>query len=185
MRTILATMLVALVGAMPPAQGQSPPPADTAALTDLRIRVDRYLAERKQLEATLPALAASASPEALAAHHRSLARLIQKARLGARTGDILSNPVRDTIRRRLGDILKGPDGAQARRAILDEFTGTFRVAINGDYPENAPVSFMPPRVLESLPKLPTPLEYRFIGKRLILLDTDARLVLDIVERAVS
>jgi hypothetical protein len=40
---------------------------------------------------------------------------------------------------------------------------------------------MPPQVLAALPKLPQELEYRFVGARLILLDTHADIILDFVE----
>jgi hypothetical protein len=40
---------------------------------------------------------------------------------------------------------------------------------------------MPPQVLASLPKLHGELEYRFIGSRLILVDTEADIILDFTD----
>jgi len=54
--------------------------------------------------------------------------------------------------------------------------------VNTQYPENSPFSTVPPQILQGLPKLPDGLEYRFIGRRLILLDAHARMIVDIVER---
>jgi hypothetical protein len=43
---------------------------------------------------------------------------------------------------------------------------------------------MPPSVLLRLPKLPKGLEYRFVGKHLILYDMKANLIVDIFRNAV-
>jgi hypothetical protein len=40
---------------------------------------------------------------------------------------------------------------------------------------------MPPQVLEPLPKLDEEMEYRFLGQRLVLLDTHAHIVVDYTE----
>ena len=42
---------------------------------------------------------------------------------------------------------------------------------------------MPPEVLGALPALPVELEYRFVGDALILLDTHAHIVIDLVPDA--
>ena len=39
---------------------------------------------------------------------------------------------------------------------------------------------MPARVLARLPILPSPLQYRYFGDAVILLDADASLILDVV-----
>jgi hypothetical protein len=55
---------------------------------------------------------------------------------------------------------------------------------NAAYPEGAPLSMVPPELLAKLPKLPGPLEYRFVGGHLILYDSEARLVVDFLKEAV-
>jgi hypothetical protein len=56
--------------------------------------------------------------------------------------------------------------------------------VNAKYPPNAPLSTMPPTVLLNLPKLPQGLEYRFVGKHLILFDSKANLIVDILRNAI-
>ena len=56
--------------------------------------------------------------------------------------------------------------------------------MNSEYPDNAPLSTVPPQMLQGLPTLPEGLEYRFLGKRLLLIDSHARIVADIVERVI-
>ena len=53
---------------------------------------------------------------------------------------------------------------------MDENPVGLRRVVNGRYPDNVPVSTMPPPVLQTLPKLSEGLEYRFVGDDLIILD---------------
>jgi hypothetical protein len=53
-----------------------------------------------------------------------------------------------------------------------------RLQINGTYPKSAPKSTMPPSLLARFPQLPEELEYRFIGRTLVLLDTAANIIVD-------
>jgi hypothetical protein len=46
-----------------------------------------------------------------------------------------------------------------------------------------PLSTVPPEVLQTLPTLGEDMEYRFIGDDLILLDTHAHVVADVIEDA--
>jgi len=61
---------------------------------------------------------------------------------------------------------------------MDENPGVPQIVPNERYPSSVPLSTMPPQVLATLPKLPQELEYRFLGSRLILLDTGADIIVD-------
>jgi hypothetical protein len=56
--------------------------------------------------------------------------------------------------------------------------------INVKYPEKEPLSTVPPNVLLSLPKVPEELEYRFVGKYLILRDARANIIVDFIPNAI-
>jgi hypothetical protein len=58
-----------------------------------------------------------------------------------------------------------------------------RVRVNYPYPE--PVEFveMPPTVLLNLPQLPPEVKYRFVGRNLLLIDSDNNLILDYMTNA--
>jgi hypothetical protein len=90
--------------------------------------------------------------------------------------------MRAVIRRLIASVLHEQGGAQVRRSIFDENPGNMALTVNSEYPDNAPFATVPPQILQGLPKLPEGLEYRFIGKRLLLIDSHARIVADIVER---
>jgi len=50
--------------------------------------------------------------------------------------------------------------------------------VNAAYPEKQPLPTVPPDLLARLPKLPEQLEYRLVGKHMILRDIDANIIVD-------
>ena len=75
--------------------------------------------------------------------------------------------------------------AETWAAIMDDNPGALSTRINGTYPEKKPLSTVPPNILAVLPKLPDDVEYRFLGRHLILLDTRARVLLDGIPNAIQ
>jgi hypothetical protein len=69
-------------------------------------------------------------------------------------------------------------------AIMDDNPGEFSNEINGTYPEGNPLSTVPPNILAVLPRLPDDIQYRFLGRHLILLDTRANVILDRIPFAI-
>lgn len=157
---------------------------DAAAIADFKDRVYGYAALQKKLDETIKEPSPGSEPQAFLEHQRALAKLIQKTRAGAKPGDLCPRPMRDVIRRLVAGVFRAPGGGEIRRSILDEYPGNLRLTVNGEYPDNAPFSTVPPQILQGLPILPAGLEYRFVGRRMLLLDSHARIVADIVERAI-
>jgi hypothetical protein len=56
--------------------------------------------------------------------------------------------------------------------------------VNTDYPETAALATVPPLILKRLQQLPDGVEYRFMGRDLILRDTKANLIVDLLPGAV-
>jgi hypothetical protein len=164
------------------AQAQTKVNADAAAIADFTKRVNDYAAFEKKLDATIKEPSADSQPQAFLEHQRALAKLLQKARASAKPGDLCPGAMRSVIRRLIASVLRGPGGAQVRRSILDENPGNMVLTINSEYPDDAPFATVPPQILQGLPRLPEALEYRFLGKRLLLIDSHARVVADIIER---
>jgi hypothetical protein len=177
--------------AVPPALATDPQAAsetqrinpDAATLVDFTKRAAAYEALQRRLDGTLTEAPRDGRPEQFIDHQRALAQLIQRERLGARPGDVLTKETRNLMRRLLAGVLRGPDGSQLKKAILDEFTGNVRLVVNGQYPDDVPLSQMPLQILQALPKIPEILEYRFIGKNLVLLDVHARIIVDFIDKA--
>ena len=193
---ILAFLIIGLPAASAPAgQTAKAPPkapakaaphtnANAAVISDFLKRVDAYVAQHKKHEDTLPKLSKQTTPQEIDTHQRALAKLIQASRQAAKQGDLLTPAMQRLVRSLLLPIFAGKDGAQVRNEILDkEYKGDVKLAVNGRYPDEVPVSTMPPQVLEALPKLPEEIEYRFIQNNLILFDSHAHIIADYMIRA--
>jgi hypothetical protein len=154
---------------------------DAQTVADFETRIKIYLAQRQKLLSGVPALPDKATPDQIDAYQRTLAARIIAARKGARQGDIFGD-MTVMARRLLGPVFKGPNGAAIRNAILEE-PHPLVPGVNTRYPDDVPLSSMPPEVLKALPKLDETLEFRFIGRHLILLDVPAHLIVDVVDNA--
>jgi hypothetical protein len=166
----------------PPAEGQ-PVNADARALEIMLERINEYAELHKKLEDTLPKLSKESTPEQIDKNQRALARLIQQKRRGAKPGDIFTPEAQAVIKRLLAKVFAGPEGAALRGSIMDENPLTIKLPVNSRYPDTVPLSTVPPQVLQGLPKLPEEMEFRFIGRHLILMDVHAHIIVDSIENA--
>jgi len=177
-------LLTAPLGAVQRTPPRTNPNA--ATLTEFTRRVDSYVALHKKLESTLPALPTQTGPTEIDRHQRALSRLIQDARKDAKPGDLFTPRMQQLVRTILRPVFRGRDGQQIKSEILDnEYKGNVKLAVNARYPDEVPISTVPPQVLAQLPKLPEELEYRFIQTTLILFDSHAHIIADFVERAIQ
>lgn len=126
--------------------------------------------------------------ETPAAQHK-LAQAIAAKRAGAAQGDIFRSETEPLFRRLVAEQLRGPEALDARKAVVDGNPGQekdslpFAPRVNAAYPVGAPRSTVPPSVLLALPQLPKCLEYRFVGRDLILVDSVAQMIVDFLPAA--
>jgi len=184
---MLLTTSVSLSGA-PTRQGApgatSERQAQDAAFAEFKKEVDGYIALRRKVTKSVPALAAQAPPEAVRAHEVALQNLIVGARPTAKEGDVFVSRVRPLLRGICKQMLSGPEGRQRLEQIREEpVQSTLRARVNERYPDQVPLSAVPYPLLKALPQLPDELEYRFLGDDLVLLDIHARLIVDVMRTA--
>lgn len=157
---------------------------DAATMADFLKRVDEYVALHKKAEDTIPKLPKEADPKELDTHERALQKLIQDARKDAKQGDLFTPAMQDLVRRYLRPVFTGRAGISIRKEIMDnEYKGNVVLTVNGRYPDEVPISTVPPQVLQQLPKLPEDLEYRFVRDNMILFDPHAHTIPDWVPNA--
>jgi hypothetical protein len=169
-RSLLSLMVIA--GALTCEAAAQTPPANRAeaqAVETFEAQVKEYRALHKKLESTVPGLPRHPTPEQVDKSQRALGDRIKSARRDAKPGEFFTPGMQAYVKRVLGAILSGPDGKVIRASIMDENPGV------------PSLTTMTPHILAALPKLPEDLEYRFIGLRLILLDTQADIILDFAE----
>ena len=128
-----------------------------------------------------PPLKKTDDPAKIRAAQQTLAELIRAARSTAKHGDVLTPDIASYFQRLLRPETKDP-GTKA--AIKDDNPGTIPFKVNGDYPDKETLSTVPPNVLVTLPKLPDDIEYRFVGKHMILRDARANLIIDYMTNAI-
>ena len=163
---------------------KAPVNANALLINDFLKRVNDYVSLHKRLEEPLPKLSKQTTPQEIDAHQRALSNLIQEARKTAKQGELLTPAMQRFVRTMLRPVFSGKEGAQIKDEILDkEYKGSVKLVVNGRYPDEVPVSTMPPQVLAALPKLPEELEYRFIQNTLILFDSHAHTIADFMASA--
>jgi hypothetical protein len=208
MRPVLAVALpvaLALSGcAMMHRNEHIAPPQDVEmdgkVLAKLQHEVEEYVQLHDELLHRVPNVAAGASPEQIAAHQKKMRDAIRAERTHARQGEIFKPAVEAAIRRILAKEMASPEGPSELRDIQQgnprsegvpkkanpsvEVKEPVTVAVNAIYNDDAPVSSVPPTLLLRLPPLPDEVRYRFVGRDLILRDTEANVILDFIKNAV-
>jgi len=111
---------------------------------------------------------------------QALAMRIRAARHDARPGDLFTREIALALRRALNPELRGTAALGTRKSIREDAPATFVLAVNADYPPGAPRPSMPGNVLSILPALPKGLEYRIVDTHLLLMDTEANIIVDYI-----
>ena len=158
---------------------------DAQVLADFNARVKAYLALRDKVDGGAPRLQETKDPAKIKAAQLALAALIRTGRSTAKQGDVFAPPIEKKLRALLRPEVKGADGAQTKKEILEEKPAV-ALKVNAEYPAEQPLSTVPPNILQSLPPLPegSDLEYRFVRTHMILLDTRANLIVDFLLNAI-
>jgi hypothetical protein len=160
---------------------------DAAVLEDFEARVDKYLEIHKDAAKGAAKLKESENPAEIKKAQDALAARIRTQRAGAKQGDIFTAEIRSRFRRLLAPEMKGEEGRDAKAVMKDDAPAPASIPfkVNAKYPEGQPLPTVPANVLLNLPKLPEPLEYRIIGKHLVLIDSDADIIVDYIPNAIS
>jgi hypothetical protein len=160
---------------------------DAAAMAEFKARVDAYAGLHEQLAKGAARPKETDDPAKITAAKEALAAKLQAARADAKHGDIFTPAIRPVFRRLLAPPLKGEAGRDAKAILKDDAPapGTVPFKVNAKYPDSQPLPTVPANILATLPPLPEPLEYRIVGQHLLLLDTDADLIVDYILNAIK
>ena len=169
---------------------------DAETLRKFQHEVEEYVELRKDALKKIPALDDKSTPTKVDAYQTALTNAIIAYRKGSKRGEIFKPEVEQAIRRMLNrefssaqgpgllkDIKQGNPRVEGNPLPQDpskEVKKSVTVAVNARYPETAPYSSVPPSLLLKLPLLPEQVRYRFIGRSLILRDTEADVILDFI-----
>jgi hypothetical protein len=145
-------------------------PDTLAAFTQ---RVQDYAAFRQRLERGLPPLRITSNPDEIESFEHQLAHRIRDAR-SSRRGQLFVSGMDAQVKQML-DLRVD---AATIAAIMDDGPAEFDVDINDTYSKRRPLATMPPNILLRLPDLPRDMEYRFVGRHLVIRDIRANIIID-------
>jgi len=155
--------------------------ADAAIAAKFDQRVTQYMKLRQKALAGLAVPKNTDSPEKIADFQKQLAGKVRDLRPQAKRGELFTPEVVGLLQRLVATAMRGRDGALIRTSFQRaEPVQGGHLDVNAVYPDGLPLQSMPPSLLLNLPRLPKELEYRFVGRELILRDTQANLILDVI-----
>jgi hypothetical protein len=155
------------------------------ALQDFEKRITDYVNLRKNLQKGFPSTKPTTEPQLILDHQHDLAKKIREARPQAQQGAIFTPDIAKEFRRLLGLARQGPNEGHIKKSLERAEPVRLTLHVNEAYPANIPLQSTPPTILLNLPRLPTDLEYRIVGRALVLRDAQANLVVDLIPDAIS
>ena len=169
---------------------------DSELLDEFYEEIQEYVRLRHAAVDVVPPLPADASAEDIAVRQKALTNAIVTYRRRARQGEIFEPEIEAAFRRLFKEAFASPDGAALMDSIRqgnpsvegvpnpgDPSTDTrkgVRLGVNVVYPDDAPFSSVPPTLLLRIPALPAEVRYSFVGRALIIRDTEANVILDFI-----
>jgi hypothetical protein len=160
---------------------------ELAATQNFERSVTEYVTLHRFLETSVPPLRVTTDVAEIQGAVRALGIRIQSARATARQGDLITPEVARMFRRQIAACLTAEEWnavfADRTRDDEGEPVDPPPLQVNMEWPANVPFDYVPPQLLQSLPALPKELQYRMIGRSLVLWDHHANLIVDFLPNA--
>jgi hypothetical protein len=179
---MIAGAMLAFAAVFPTSQAQERVNPTASAVKEFLDRAKAYVELQKKEDGGLPPEKPGNTTSNIEIRQRALAARMRLARPDAKPGDLFGSAapiVRDIVVKDARS--RAP---KDRRAAMKEVPPQNPPKVNAEYPEKADLATVPPLLLTNLPQLPEGLEYRFMGRGLILRDTKANLIADFIPEAV-
>jgi hypothetical protein len=158
-------------------------PRRAPTINDFETRVAKYLDLRKNQAGSAPR--PTNNPEKLADNQQTVAAKVSVLRQDAKQGDIFTPEIAAYFRHQIAATLKGRHGHKIRASLRHaEPVPALHLQVNQVYPQGVPLQSTPPTVLLNLPPLPKELEYRIVGRNLVLHDIVPNIVVDFIPDAI-
>jgi hypothetical protein len=159
-----------------PEQAVNPQGAATKAFLD---RIQEYLTFHNNVEKMVPPLKETPDPAEIAKREAALGDALIQRRQDAKQGDFFIKEYQPYLIKIIKeDFAKRP--VADRKALIVELPKGVTVGVNMKYPTTLPLATFPANLLKKLPELPKELEYRIVGRHLILRDVTGNVIVDIM-----
>ena len=140
--------------------------------------VKDYLKQRARVKAKLTPLSKEATPEQIAAYQKRFVESLRAMRAGTKPGYVFNPQTAEYFRTIAKTEVPAGDKPEIRQTILEADTKGVPLKVNHPYPETKELTQIPPTLLLRLPQLPKEVKYRYVGRNLLLVDTDNNLIID-------
>ena len=154
---------------------------DVEALADFNQRVRNYVELRRIAERGIPPLRITENPDEIINSERTLTRRIREVRSSSDRGQIFSRQ----MERALQELFVIAVDSATLSAIMDDGPDEIDIDVNEAYARDRSLATMPPNILLLLPALAEDMEYRFVGRHLIVRDVRANMIVDEIPYALS
>ena len=154
-----------------------------AAVLEFHKRLEVYMKTHNEAEGKVPNLKRTDDPVEISGREKALAEMIMTLRAGAQEGEIFAKDVQPYITKIIHDDFANRRLVD-RRALVHELPKNVKVSVNTVYSTTFPLLTFPAALLQKLPDLPPELEYRIVGRNLILRDVKANLIVDVLRDAI-
>ena len=158
--------------------------AQGAATLEFKKRIEAYLKIHNEAEGKVPNLKRTDDPKEISDREKALGRHDHDAARRRASPARSSRPSTSRTSSRSSRTISRRRSAADRKALINELPKNIKVDINTVYPTTLPLETFPPALLRKLPDLPPELEYRIVGRSLILRDVKANLIVDILRDVV-
>ncbi|MDQ5844529.1 MAG: hypothetical protein M3539_04465 [Acidobacteriota bacterium] len=140
--------------------------------------VKDYIKQRDLARKKLPALSKEATPEQIEAYQKSFVERLRGMRAGTKQGYIFKPDFTEYVRTTIKTEFPPRDKAEIMQTILEADTKGVPLKVNYPFPESKELTQIPPTLLLKLPTLPKEVKFRFVGRHMLLVDTDSGLIVD-------
>lgn len=163
------------------AQKQPPVNPQAAQLKAFNDRVNRYVELRKKVEGSLPPLKETKDPGEMKAREQLLGDAIRAARADAKPGDVFGEDMRPIFLKVVREDWNSRSRSERSAAMSEVPTpASVKLRPNTRWPDGVALATTPPILLAKLQRLPDDVEYRFVGRHLVLRDAKANLIVDVL-----
>jgi hypothetical protein len=174
---VLAALLTSVGWSQANSSGQQ-----SKIVNDFGTRISQYLALR-QKETGAPAKQSDSSQKLVEQQNQAAAK-IQAARSAAKQGDVFTPEITEYFKNQIASSISGKHGKKIRSSLRhSEPVSGMTLRVNETYPQGVPLQSMPASLLQRLPVLPQELEYRILGRDLVLHDIGPNIIVDFISNA--
>ena len=153
-------------------------PEEKKLIANFDRRVKDYLEQRDRAQKKLKPLSKEATPQEIEAYQQGFVTELRGMRAGTKPGYIFIPAFTQYVRTIIETEFPPRDKKEIKKKILEAETKGVPLKVNYPYPETKELTEMPATLLLKLPQLPKQVKYRFVGRHLLLVDSDNSLIVD-------